>query len=96
MRLVVMGGKGKAASAYRVIVQDGSGAPVKGAKVQACSDLMCCAAKTDEAGIATFAGLDEGAYTAHVIGAPEGFATGDAEYKLPSAYGDIRIVLTRT
>ena len=47
VRLVVMGGKGKAASAYRVIVQDGSGAPVKGAKVQVCSDLMCCAAKTE-------------------------------------------------
>lgn len=92
----MMGGKRKSVSAYRVIVQDGSGAPVKGAKVQVCSDLMCCAAKTDDAGIATFAGLDEGAYTAHVIGVPEGFAIDDAEYELPSAYGDIRIVLTRT
>ena len=96
MKLGVMGGKGKSVSAYRVIVQDGSGVPVKGAKVQVCSDLMCCAAKTDEAGIATFAGLDEGAYTAHVIGAPEGFAADDAEHRLPSAYGDIRIVLART
>ena len=59
MKRVVMGGKGKSVSAYRVIVQDGSGAPVKGAKVQVCSDLMCCAAKTDEAGIAAFADLDE-------------------------------------
>lgn len=95
MKHFVLGGKGKTAKAYRVIVQDESGVPVQGAIVQACSNLMCCAAKTDETGVATFADLDEGVYTAHVVGVPEGFAADTADHRLPSAYGDIHIVLAR-
>ena len=78
---------------YRVIVQDESGAGVKGAKVQFCSDVQCTLGETDENGIASFKDFDEGSYTVHVLTVPEGFAEDKSEYEAPKTYGDVTITL---
>ena len=80
-------------NAYRVIVTDESGEPVQGAMIQFCSDAMCLMGETDADGIATFENQEEGAYTAHVYMAPDGFAEDETEYPLPEKYGDITITL---
>ena len=78
---------------YRVIVQDEAEAGVKGVRVQFCSDITCNMAETDENGIATFEGFDEGSYTIHVLTVPEGFEKDTAEYEAPDTYGDVTITL---
>ena len=78
---------------YRVIVQDESEAGVKGVKVQFCSDMECNMGETDENGIASFEGFDEGSYTVHVLVVPEGFEKDSAEYEAPATYGDVTITL---
>ena len=78
---------------YRVIVQDESETGVKGARIQFCSDITCNMAETDENGIATFEGFDEGSYTIHVLTVPEGFEKDTAEYEAPDTYGDVTITL---
>ncbi len=78
---------------YRVIVQDESETGVKGARIQFCSDITCNMAETDENGIASFEGFDEGSYTIHVLTVPEGFEKDTAEYEAPDTYGDITITL---
>jgi hypothetical protein len=78
---------------YRVIVQDESGAGVKGARVQFCSDIECTMAETDENGIASFEDFDEGSYTVHVLTVPEGFENDSTEYEAPETYGDVTITL---
>ncbi len=78
---------------YRVIVQDESGAGVKGARVQFCSDIECTMAETDENGIASFGDFNEGSYTVHVLTVPEGFEKDSSEYKTPETYGDVTITL---
>lgn len=80
-------------NAYRVIVVDESGAPVKGVNVQFCSSSICYTGETDAQGIASFPDVGEGAYTVHIVKAPEGFAKDSTEYEAPSTYGDITITL---
>jgi hypothetical protein len=50
-------------------------------------------AETDENGIASFEGFDEGSYTIHVLTVPEGFEKDTAEYEAPDTYGDVTITL---
>ena len=78
---------------YRVIVQDESARGIKGARIQFCSDITCNMAETDENGIASFDGFDEGSYTIHVLTVPEGFEKDSAEYEAPASYGDVTITL---
>lgn len=78
---------------YRVVVTDESGEAVQGVTVQFCSETMCLKGETDASGIATFENQEEGAYTVHVIGVPEGFAEDDTEYPAPEKYGDVTITL---
>ena len=49
-------------------------------------------AKTDENGVAIF-DADPGIYSVHLLKPPAGFAKDETEYKTPSTYGDITIVL---
>lgn len=78
---------------YRVIVQNESEAGIKGARIQFCSNLTCNMAETDENGIASFEGFDEGSYTIHVLTVPEGFEKDSSEYVSPDTYGDVTITL---
>ena len=78
---------------YRVVVNDGSGAGVQGVTVQFCSDQICLIGETDGDGIAVFADQEEGAYTVHVTGVPEGYAEDTTEYAAPETYGDVNITL---
>ena len=84
---------GKPEKACRIIVKDESGAPVKGVRVQLCSDLMCSMGETDDKGIATFKDLDEMTYTVHVLRVPEGFAEDRTEYEVREVFGDTTITL---
>ena len=65
---------------YKVKVVDDAGSPVVGVMVQLCTDESCLIpVKTDDAGVATFAPAEEGAYHANFLpGIPEGY-TADAE-----------------
>ena len=64
------------------------GKPVADASVQFCSDLSCTLQKTDADGMASFE-AEEGAYTAHVLKAPEGYEKNDTEYEFSEAYSDL-------
>ncbi|MBQ9005406.1 MAG: hypothetical protein IJ092_03420 [Atopobiaceae bacterium] len=79
---------------YRAIVQDESGAPVKGVTVQFCSDSMCYTGETDDSGIVTLQ-IDEFGYTVHVLSVPEGFAEDTTEYPAPTTFGDVAITLKK-
>jgi hypothetical protein len=50
-------------------------------------------AETDENGIASFEGFEEGTYTIHVLTVPEGFEKDTAEYTSPATFGDVTITL---
>ena len=78
---------------YRVIVQDESETGIKGVRVQFCSDITCNMAETDENGIASFEGFDEGSYTIYILTAPEGFEKDPAEYETPTTFDDVTITL---
>ena len=56
------------------------------------SDSQCMMGKTDENGVASFAGLP-GSYTVHLLKVPEGFAKDSSEYSAPSVPGDMTIVV---
>lgn len=88
------GGKSAAPNAYRVIVSDESGDPVEGVTLQFCSDSMCLKKETGSNGAAIFE-TEEGTYTVHVIGVPEGYAEDKTEYKAPETYGDVSITIKK-
>ena len=82
--------------AYRVIVSDQDGNPVKGVVVQFCSDVTCTMAKTDADGLASF-DADEGqVYTIHILKAPEGFEKNNEEFRTLETYCDTKIVIQKT
>ena len=82
--------------AYRVIVSDQDGNPVKGVVVQFCSDVTCTLAKTDADGLASF-DADEGqVYTIHILKAPEGFEKNNEEFRTLETYCDTKIVIQKT
>ena len=95
--LAACGGGGSSAApadAYRVIVTDESGAPVEGVAIQFCSDVMCLKEDTGADGTAVFE-TEEGTYTVHVLGVPEGYAEDKTEYKAPESYGDVNITISK-
>jgi thiol-disulfide isomerase/thioredoxin len=82
--------------AYRVIVSDQDGNPVKGVVVQFCSDVTCTLAKTDADGLASF-DADEGqVYTIHILKVPEGFEKNNEEFRTLETYCDTKIVIQKT
>jgi len=83
----------KPGKAYRIIVKDEAGAPVKGVRVQLCSPHMCSVGETDGKGVAVFKDLEEMIHTVHVLKVPDGFAEDHAEYETPKTFGDTTITL---
>ena len=79
----------------RILVKDEAGTPVKGARVQFCSDSECMLGTTDATGLATFE-VPEGTYTVHVLKVPEGYKKNPDEYKTSDTYCDVYISLTKT
>lgn len=92
LALLLLGTAAAAEEGYRVTVTDEDGAPVAGVMVQFCSDTACMTAVTDENGAAFFA-QGAGAYTVHILKAPEGFAPDDTEYPAPAEPGEVGITL---
>ena len=78
--------------AYTVFLADPDGAPIPGAKVQFCDDETCTVGDTDENGNAVFM-AKEGAYTVHVLKAPEGYIGTEEEFSFPDAGRELQITL---
>ena len=71
-----------AADTYLVYVLDAETmAPIPGARVQFCTDVMCQKGKTDENGMAEFHS-EPGTYTVHFMKAPDGYADSTEEFTL--------------
>lgn len=84
----------EAAEGYCVVVTDTDGAPIPEVMVQFCSETECMFARTDARGLAWF-DVAPGAYTVHVLKAPEPFEPDNTEYPAPEAPGVVAITLTR-
>ncbi len=83
--------------AYRVIVTDSSGAPVKGVTVQFCDDMACMLGKTDENGIASFPDAADGhPYTVHILKVPAGYEKTEEEFTALDVFCDVSIVIQKT
>ena len=82
-------------SAYRVIVQDQDGNPVKGVTVQFCSEAECVLGKTDADGAASFNMPEGPGHEIHLLKVPEGFEKDGTTYSAPETYGDIVLVLNK-
>lgn len=82
-------------SAYRVIVQDQDGNPVKGVTVQFCSEAECVLGKTDADGAASFNMPEGPGHEIHLLKVPEGFEKDGTTYSAPETYGDIVLVLSK-
>jgi hypothetical protein len=81
--------------AYYVYVKDAETmAPVMGATVQFCSDILCQAGKTDENGLAAFH-ADPGTYTVQFMKAPEGYAKSEEEFTLDKDTREATFLLNR-
>ena len=71
-----------AADTYLVYVLDAETmAPIPGARVQFCSDVMCRMAKTDDNGMAAIHS-DDAACTVHFMKAPDGYEDSSEEFTL--------------
>ncbi len=81
--------------AYRVIVRDEDGNPVKGAVVQFCDDTTCSLQKTKADGVATFATEEQKVYEVHVLKVPEGYAADEGVYKTLDTFSDVNITLKK-
>jgi hypothetical protein len=81
--------------AYRVIVQDQDGNPVKGVTVQFCSEAECVLGKTDADGAASFDMPEGPGHEIHLLKVPEGFEKDGTTYSAPETYGDIVLVLNK-
>ena len=79
--------------AYRVIVSDQDGNPVKGVTVQFCSESECVLGKTDADGAASFDMPEGPGHEIHLLKVPEGFEKDGTTYSAPETYGDIVLVL---
>ena len=77
----------------RILVKDEAGTPVKGARVQFCSDFACEMKETDGEGIAVF-DCGAGNYSAHIFSLPEGYVKEEIEYPLPET-GEISITVRK-
>ena len=83
-------------NAYRVIVTDNSGNPVKGAMVQFCDDSACMMGITAEDGVAVFPDAKEGhPYIVHILKAPEGYQNTAEEFSVPSTFCDTAVTLQK-
>lgn len=83
------------AGAYRIIVADKSGDPVKGVVIKLCDDTACNIGKTDADGIASF-DLPEGVvYEVHVLKVPEGYEMNSDEFRTLDTYCDLAIVVNK-
>ena len=83
------------ADAYYVYVKDAETmAPVTGATVQFCSDILCQSGRTDENGLAAFH-ADPGTYTVHFMKAPEGYAKSEEEFTLDKDTREATFLLNR-
>ena len=81
--------------AYRVIVRDADGNPVKGVVVQFCDDTTCSLQKTKADGVATFEVETQKIYDVHVLKVPEGYAATDAVFKTLDTFSDVNITLEK-
>ena len=81
--------------AYRVIVRDEDGNPVKGAVVQFCDDTTCSLQKTKADGVATFATEEQKVYEVHVLKVPEGYAADEGIYKTLETFSDVNVTLKK-
>lgn len=81
------------AGAYRVIVRDTAGNPVKGAVIQLCDDTACTLQKTKADGVATFRMEAQKVYEVHVLKVPEGYEGTDEIYKTLDTFSDVSITL---
>jgi len=80
---------------YRILTVDESGAPVQGTMVQFCSDTLCTLGVTNESGLATFEFPTGGAYTIHILKAPDGYAQDSTEYPVPTDSPELTITLKK-
>ena len=81
--------------AFYVYVKDAETmAPVTGATVQFCSDILCQSGRTDENGLAAFH-ADPGTYTVHFMKAPEGYAKSEEEFTLDKDTREATFLLNR-
>lgn len=81
--------------AYRVIVSDPNGDPVKGAVIQFCDDDVCSFQRTDAEGVAAFTVEAQKVYEVHVLKVPEGYVGADDIYHTPETFSDVGIVLEK-
>ena len=83
------------AGAYRIIVTDSSGDPVKGVAIQFCDETTCNIGKTDADGVVRF-DLPEGTvYEVHVLKVPEGYEKNPDEFRTLDVYSDLEIVVNK-
>ena len=80
------------AQGYCILVQDENGDPVPEVVVQFCSDSECMMDTTGEDGTAVY-DVEAGAYTVHILKAPEGYEKDDQEYQAPEEPGTLVITL---
>ncbi|MBR2699577.1 MAG: TlpA family protein disulfide reductase [Clostridia bacterium] len=81
--------------AYRVIVRDEDGNPVKGVVVQLCDDTTCSLQKTRDDGVATFATEEQKVYEVHVLKVPEGYAADEGVYETLDTFSDVNVTLKK-
>lgn len=81
--------------AYRVIVRDEDGNPVKGAVVQLCDDTTCSLQKTTADGVATFEVKIPKVYEVHVAKVPEGYVSSDETYETLDTWSDVNITVSK-
>lgn len=79
--------------AYRVIVRNTDGEPVKGVVIQLCDDATCSLQKTGDDGIATFAFDAPKVCELHMMQVPEGYVLDESVYTTPDVWSDITITL---
>ena len=83
------------AGAYRIIVSDSSGDPVKGVAIQFCDETTCNIGRTDADGVVRF-DLPEGVvYEVHVLKVPEGYEKNTDEFRTLDVYSDLAIVVNK-
>lgn len=91
--MTMPGASANDAEAYRIMVVDNEGNPVKGVAVRFCDDTSCSLAKTDADGVASFSMPDGVSYIVHVLKVPEGYEKNSGEYHTLDVYSDLVIVL---
>lgn len=81
---------------YVILVRDAEdAAPIPGAMVQFCSDIMCMVAVSDADGAAAFE-ADPGSYTAHILKASAGYEPSQEDVALTAENRTATIALHQT